>query len=75
MENEEVFMQSYQQKSDAGLTRDHWDVPIRVRLLPFVAFSRVMDGQLDALVGRWHPKAAPHCHRRGLQNCGATGTA
>jgi len=43
-----------------ALTRELWDVPIRVRLVPFVAFNRWMDEELDKLVLRWQGKAAPY---------------
>jgi hypothetical protein len=42
-----------------SLTPDHWDVPIRVRLVPYVAFSRRLDEKLEKLVQQWLPKAAP----------------
>jgi hypothetical protein len=42
-----------------SLTRNHWDVPIRVRLLPYVEFSRWMDGELEKLVAQWWDHAAP----------------
>ena len=42
-----------------ALTREHWDVPIRVGLAPYVAFSRWLDGELAKLVTRWQDKAAP----------------
>ena len=50
------------------LAPEHWDVPIRVRLVPYVAFSRRLDGQLEKLVRQWLPKAAPCSNnpRRGL---------
>lgn len=41
------------------LTREHWDVPIRVRLLPYVGFSHWMDKELEKLVDRWWNRAAP----------------
>jgi hypothetical protein len=47
-----------------ALTRDHWDVPIRVRLVPYVAFSRLLDEELEKLVLRWQHKAAPCALRR-----------
>jgi hypothetical protein len=46
-----------------ALTRDHWDVPIRVRLLPYVEFSRRLDGELDKLVARWADQAAPNARQ------------
>jgi hypothetical protein len=45
--------------SAGPLTREHWDVPIRVRLVPYVEFSQWMDGELDKLVDHWWDKAAP----------------
>jgi hypothetical protein len=41
------------------LTAEHWDVPIRVRLVPYVAFGQWMDQELEKLVQRWVGKAAP----------------
>lgn len=41
------------------IARDHWDVPVRVRLRPYVEFSRWMDGELEKLVARWVHTAAP----------------
>ena len=41
------------------LTREHWDVPIRVGLAPYVAFNRWLDGELEKLITRWQGKAAP----------------
>jgi hypothetical protein len=46
------------------LTREHWDVPIRVRLAPFMAFSEWLDGELEKLVLRWQDRAAPCALRR-----------
>jgi hypothetical protein len=52
-----------QSESPTGtLTRELWDVPIRVRLEPFVSFSTWLEEQLDKLVLRWQDKAAP-CSR------------
>ena len=49
-----------QSETPAGaLTREQWDVPIRVRLVPYVAFSRWLDEELQKLVLRWQDKAAP----------------
>ena len=42
-----------------ALTRELWDVPIRVRLVPYVAFSQWLDEELEKLVLRWQEKAAP----------------
>ena len=62
-------MNSPQQKSEfsGALTREHWDVPIRVRLLPYVDFSRWLDMELDKLVGQWAAYASPSAknQRRG----------
>ena len=46
-----------------SLTREHWDVPIRVRLLPYIEFTRWIEEELEKLVARWSDKAAP-CARR-----------
>ena len=43
----------------ALLTREHWDVPIHVRMVPYVAFTQWLDGELDKLVLQWQDKAAP----------------
>jgi hypothetical protein len=42
-----------------SLTRELWDVPIRVRLLPYVEFSRWLDDELEKLLQRWEGQAAP----------------
>jgi hypothetical protein len=42
-----------------ALTRDLWNVPIRVRLVPYLAFSHWLEEELDKLVVRWQDKAAP----------------
>lgn len=47
------------------ISRGYWDVPVRVRLQPFVQFCRRLDGQLDDLVGRWEHLAAPRAAWRG----------
>jgi hypothetical protein len=51
-------MKSPQQESlfSEALTRDHWDVPIRVRLLPYVEFTAWLDEELEKLVERWAAK-------------------
>jgi len=41
------------------ITRDHWDVPVRVRLRSYVQFSDRLDDQLRSLVARWQHTAAP----------------
>ncbi|MEI8376419.1 MAG: hypothetical protein WCJ35_26680 [Planctomycetota bacterium] len=41
------------------VTHKCWQVPIRVRLVPFVAFSSWLDEELEKLVLRWQGKAAP----------------
>ena len=52
------------QKSDLAravlITRDHWDVPVRVRLRPYLCFSRRLDGELEKLVAQWVHTAAPN---------------
>ena len=41
------------------IARDCWDVPVRVRLEPYVEFIRRLDGELEELVARWAHTAAP----------------
>ena len=49
-----------QSEMPAGaLTREHWDVPIRVGLVPYATFSHWLDEELEKLVLRWQDKAAP----------------
>jgi hypothetical protein len=48
----------------AALTSEHWDVPIRVRLVPYVAFGQWIDRELEKLVARWIDRAAPAAQRR-----------
>ena len=42
------------------IDRDHWDVPVRVRLPQYLRFSRRLDRQLAKLVTRWVHAAAPN---------------
>ena len=51
--------QSQSETPAGALTSEHWDVPIRVGLAPYVAFSRWLDGELQKLVTHWQGKAAP----------------
>jgi len=44
---------------DVFISRDHWDVPLRVRLQEYLQFGRRLDDQLRQLVGRWSHRAAP----------------
>ena len=54
-----------QSKPPAGsLTRENWDVPIRVGRESYVAFSRWLDGELEKRVSRWRDKAAPCAQAR-----------
>ena len=53
-----------QSEFSGSLTRDHWDVPLRVRLLPYVEFSCWLDEELEKLVARWSSLAAPKANRR-----------
>ena len=46
-----------------SLARNHWNVPIRVRLAPYVEFSRWLDAELEKLVRQWSDKAAPNASR------------
>jgi hypothetical protein len=45
------------------IARDYWDVPVRVRLRPYVEFIRRLDDELEKLVARWAHTAAPHAPR------------
>ena len=60
-ERKAVIMNAQSQsESPAGtLTPDYWDVPIRVRLVPYVEFSQWLDEELSKLIVRWQGKAAP----------------
>lgn len=51
--------------SSRSLTREHWDVPIRVRLLPYIEFTHWIEEELEKLVDRWSDKAAPCAERSG----------
>ncbi len=42
------------------IDRDYWDVPVRVRLRPYVQFIHRLDGELEKLVARWAHIAAPN---------------
>ncbi len=42
------------------IARDHWDVPVRVRLRPYLRFCRQIDGELEELVARWIHTMAPN---------------
>jgi hypothetical protein len=58
-------MKTSQQSNDARtLTRRHWDVPIRVRLVPYVEFSHWLDEELERLVDLWWDHAAPCARKR-----------
>ena len=56
-----------QSEFSGALTRNHWDVPLRVRLLPYVEFSCWLDGELEKLVSRLvqsgRPRSEPPQHR------------
>jgi len=39
--------------------REHWDVPVRVELRPYLDFVRRMDCQLRWLAIRWSHAASP----------------
>ncbi len=58
-------MKSYPQQAvpPGALPPEHWDVPIRVRLVPYVEFGRWLDEELEKLVDQWADKAAP-CSRK-----------
>ena len=46
------------------IARDYWDVPVRVRLGPYVRFIRRLDDELEKLVARWAHTAAPNAPGR-----------
>jgi hypothetical protein len=51
-----------------AITPDHWDVPLRVGLLPYADFCGRMETQFHTLVERWVHTAAPNAtnlRRRG----------
>ncbi len=45
---------------NVSITRRHWDVPIRVRVVPYVRFIFRLDYELRELVARWIHTAAPN---------------
>ena len=49
-----------------AINRDHWDVPLRVALRPYMVFCRQIDGELQELVARWAHTAAPNTRRMRL---------
>ena len=60
------------QKQDVAralmIARDYWDVPLKVRLRPYVKFIRRLDDDLEELVARWAHTAAPNAQRsRGFR--------
>jgi hypothetical protein len=44
---------------DLPITRNHWDTPVRLRLVAYTRFCQGMDEALRELVARWAPLAAP----------------
>jgi hypothetical protein len=42
-----------------NIGREHWDVPVRVELRPYLDFNRRINMQLQHLVARWAKNAAP----------------
>jgi hypothetical protein len=42
--------------SKINIDRDHWDVPLRVELRPYLDFTRRMNIQLRRLVKHWERK-------------------
>ena len=49
--------------TSVAIARGYWDVPVRVRLGPYVQFSRRLDRQLEELVSQWIHTAAPNASR------------
>jgi hypothetical protein len=43
----------------------HWDVPLRVRLLPYLGFSHWLDEALEELVDRWLDRVVPCARNAG----------
>jgi hypothetical protein len=46
-------------EDDVAIGRNHWDVPLPIRLPAYLKFSRRMDLQLRRLVVRWSHAASP----------------
>jgi hypothetical protein len=46
-----------------NMGREHWDVPVRVELRPYLDFTRRMNIQLRHLVERWERKDKKHKSR------------
>lgn len=42
-----------------SIGREHWDVPVRVELRPYLDFNRRINMHLQQLVARWAKNAAP----------------
>ena len=49
-----------------AINRDHWDVPLRVALRPYMVFCRRIEGGLEELVAQWAHTAAPNTKRMRL---------
>lgn len=47
-------------RGDIAITPEHWDVPLRVGLIPYADFCARMETQLQTLVERWVHTAAPY---------------
>jgi hypothetical protein len=45
------------------IARGLWDVPVRVRLGPYMQLCCRLDGELSRLVARWAHAAAPNAVR------------
>jgi hypothetical protein len=54
---------------DLAITRDHWDTPVRLRLIAYTRFCQHMDDLLNQLVVQWDHLAAP-CARRVKRRVG-----
>ncbi len=46
---------------------EHWDVPLRVGAVPYLAFSQWLEVELEKLVNRWQDKAAPSASKTRRQ--------
>ena len=62
-------MSNHKLTADEGVLigRDHWDVPVRVELRPYLRFDRRMDSQLRRLVARWAPTSSPESRRAAAE--------
>jgi hypothetical protein len=60
---------------NVAIGRDHWDVPLPIRLPAYLNFSHRMDLQLRRLVVRWSHVASPSTRAVQKQSRGDGGVA